>query len=124
MTKHNVLVYGTLRPGTARKVTVPAKMFDLGAFPGVKLGEGRVVCELVEVDDDTLQDLDRYEGYYEEAPEHSLYVRRRFVDDEQGVDAWIYEYNEGPCDRSLVPSGDWLEYTGASCGGAQSLLNL
>lgn len=120
---HNVLVYGTLRPGNAREVTVKGHIFDLGAFPGVRLdGDSTFTAELVTVDDETLAKLDRYEGFYEDSPETSLYVRKRYTDPEQGVDAWIYEFNETPTARP-VEGGNWLVHTGSSRGSAASFLH-
>lgn len=119
---HNVLVYGTLRPGTGRPVTVKGTIFDLGSFPGVKLGEdGIFIAELVTVDDETLKRLDRYEGFYESSPEASLYIRRRYTDVTQDVDAWIYEFNHEASGREVL-GGDWLVHTGKPQGGASGYL--
>jgi gamma-glutamylcyclotransferase (GGCT)/AIG2-like uncharacterized protein YtfP len=106
------LVYGTLRPGLGETVEVEGfQMFNLGWFPGVCRGDGKITCERIEILDDAhLAVLDGYEGYREEAPEVSLYIRERVGDD------FIYVYNgEPPLDR-LIKSGDWLEFTGDEKG--------
>jgi gamma-glutamylcyclotransferase (GGCT)/AIG2-like uncharacterized protein YtfP len=121
---HNVLVYGTLRPGTTTPVTIPGQMFSLGGFPGVRLTDEpgfTFQAEIVEVDDETLARLDQYEGYYESSPENSLYIRQRFTDPERGIDAWVYEYNHERVGEQ-VPDGDWLAYVGKPRGGAASFL--
>lgn len=120
---HNVLVYGTLRPGKGREVKVKGQIFDLGSFPGVKLDkEGVFTAELVTVDDEILQNLDCYEGFREESPETSLYIRRRYTDVSQDVDAWIYEYNHKPGEIREVLGNDWLIHTGRPAGSAASFL--
>jgi gamma-glutamylcyclotransferase (GGCT)/AIG2-like uncharacterized protein YtfP len=131
---HQVLVYGTLRPGTAPTVTIPGVMFNLGSYPGIKLeeaasaavgstlGQHTFTAEIVEVSDEVLARLDQYEGYYEDAPEASLYIRRRYVDVENGVDAWIYEYNNDFDPDRRVECGDWLTYTGEPRGRAYTFL--
>jgi gamma-glutamylcyclotransferase (GGCT)/AIG2-like uncharacterized protein YtfP len=120
---HQLLIYGTLRPGTAPTITIPGVMFNLGSFPGIRLeGEHTFTAEVVEVSDEILARLDRYEGYYEDAPEASLYIRRRYTDIEAGVDAWIYEYNSDFDPVNRVECGDWLTYTGQPRGRAYSFL--
>lgn len=100
----NILyVYGTLRPGRGNVVRVKGQLFDLGWFPGIKLDlPGEVVCEKIEVDDWSA--VDRYEGYYPEDHEHSLYIRRPYGD------GFIYEFNRDVNPVKLVQGGDWLDY--------------
>lgn len=101
-------VYGTLRPGKSKTVTIPGQMFDLGRFPGAKLnGVGEIICEPVEVND--WGPLDRYEGYYAEDPQGSLYIRRPLLVP-YGINGFIYEFNREVNPLSLVESGDWLSY--------------
>lgn len=98
-----IYTYGTLRPGNTEKVLIPGELYDLGWFPGVKLG-GRslVACERVVVDD--IEAVDRYEGYNPAYPDESLYIRRPYLD------GFIYEFN-GPVNPiKLIQSGDWLAY--------------
>lgn len=114
MTDHTILVYGTLRPfSNTDVVKVPGKLYDLGWYPGIVLGnnenpeegESFVVCERITVDDNRLAQLDAYEGYYPHNPENSLYLRKKI-----GTD-WIYVYNHSVKNSKLVESGDWGIHT-------------
>ena len=111
--KHQVLVYGTLRPFTNTNIVrIPGHLYDLGSFPGLKLdnsSETMVTCEVIEVTDRELERLDLYEGYRPSDPDNSLYIRRQL-----DWGAYIYEYNSEACQTltkcgSLVPSGDWSD---------------
>jgi len=112
---HNILyVYGTLRPGKNPTVEIEGQMFDLGWFPGVKLGwPGKIVCEPIEVTD--WGPIDRYEGYMPSDPANSLYIRRPLLVP-YGINGWIYEFNREVNPIKRVLSGDWLEYTGKDKG--------
>ena len=107
---HTILVYGTLRPFTNTDVVlVPGRLYDLGWFPGIVLGnhsnneegESFVVCERIEADDEKLAQLDSYEGYYENNPTNSLYLRVKHGED------WIYVYNHDLSNKQPIASGDW-----------------
>lgn len=108
MNKHQVLVYGTLRPFTNTNIVrIPGHLYDLGAFPGLKLdasSETMVTCEVIEVTDDELDRLDLYEGYREYDHDNSFYIRRKL-----DWGAYIYEYNGYVSEDTLVPSGDWQD---------------
>ena len=96
--------YGTLRPGSDDTVLIDGSLYDLGWFPGIKLGEpGKVVCEKITVND--ISQTDAYEGYNPRYPDESLYIRKPFKD------GWIYEYNGRVNPIKLIQSGDWLDYT-------------
>jgi len=100
MNETNVFVYGTLKKGNSRRglnrwnvgatfigdaVTADAKfdLYDLGAFPAVGLnGENHISGEVWSVDDATLEDLDRIEGYPD-------FYNRIEVNTTQGR-AWMY----------------------------------
>ena len=126
--KHVVYVYGTLRPGTGPTIQIPGVMYDLGWFPGVILPgtkglddgtytEGSTfTAERIEVSDERLKGLDRYEGYDPGRPEISLYIRRPYLD------GWVYEYNDTVHSRPVIESGDWLEYTKEKSGRNSALL--
>lgn len=119
---HKILVYGTLRPGNSPVVFVPGLMYDIGAFPGVRLCEcGVVACEVIEVDDQGLARLDMYEGYREDSPETSLYIRQRV--DTDGLSAYIYEFNSDMSDKTPMDNADWLAYRQAKQGSAAHLGN-
>lgn len=112
MKKHIIYAYGTLRPGIFETVEVPGVLYNLGWYPGAKLGEGHgkpgvpgptFTCEKIEVE--SLDAVDKYEGYSEKYPEQSLYIRRPYKD------GWIYEYNGEVNPLRAIESGDWLDYT-------------
>jgi len=108
--KHVVYVYGSLRPGNGDKYYIPGRIYTLGGFPAGKFTLNSdeddvptVVCERIEVSDTQLERLDQYEGYDEQRPETSLFIRIKCRD------GWIYEYNSDTLkDTSLVLGGDWL----------------
>jgi len=118
--RHKVLVYGTLRPGAGTTRLVPGTMYDLGAYPGIKLGSPKekrfVVVEEIEVDDDGLRRLDQYEGYSRYNPKGSLYIRMKAP-----CGSWIYQFNDEIDKYAVVESGDWLDYTDSVRGSAAGL---
>ncbi len=122
---NHIFVYGTLRRGQhacrtfgleqhgefiGTKTLDDARLFNLGSFPGIHLGEGlgTVTGDLFKIMDDSLLDhLDSYEGYRASSPGSSLYLRK--VVEVDGVPAWVYEYNSDvPASRDIA-SGDWNE---------------
>lgn len=114
--KHQVLVYGTLRPFTNTNIVrIPGHLYDLGSFPGLKLDNSSgtmVTCEVIEATDEELERLDLYEGYRPSDPDNSLYIRRKL-----DWGPFIYEYNGYVSEDTIVPSGDWSD-----CGN-RSVLN-
>ena len=121
MNKHLVFVYGTLRRGSARAMSirfpgskfiaeakVSGSLYDLGAYPGLLLNESNslVIGEVYEVDDEILNKLDDFEAasnYLRKQIEISLRNHSRTC--------WIYEPNaEFYSLRTLITSGDWIEY--------------
>ncbi|MCM3901441.1 MAG: gamma-glutamylcyclotransferase [Pyrinomonadaceae bacterium] len=121
MNKHLVFVYGTLRRGGARSMSirfpdsrfiadakVSGSLYDLGAYPGLLLNESNssVIGEVYEVDDEILNELDDFEAssnYLRKQVEISLGNQRRMC--------WVYEPNpEFYSPRTLITSGDWTEY--------------
>lgn len=121
MGKHLVFVYGTLRRGGLRampelfpgarfvgRASVGGSLYDFGAYPGVVLGEPGppVVGEVYEVDEEVLGKLDEIE-----AP--SYYQRKQVEVSLGGREAtcWVYEPDvERYPQRTLIASGDWIEY--------------
>jgi gamma-glutamylcyclotransferase (GGCT)/AIG2-like uncharacterized protein YtfP len=121
MNKHLVFVYGTLRRGSARSMSirfpnskfiadakVTGRLYDLGAYPGLLVDESNalVVGEVYEVDDETLNELDDFEAssdYWRKQVEISLGTHQKLC--------WTYEPNsEFYASRTLITSGDWIEY--------------
>ena len=71
-----------------------------------------VTCELIEVTDEELERLDRYEGYRPSDPDNSLYIRRKL-----DWGPFIYEYNDpfgNLSEKDIVPSGDWSDVSNRS----------
>ena len=121
MNKHLVFVYGTLRFGSARAMSlrfrnskfiadtkVRGKLYDLGAYPGVLLddSDSLVIGEVYEVDDEILDQLDEFEAssdYWRKPVEVSLGTHQ--------TTCWLYEPNPAiHSSRTLITSGDWIEY--------------
>ncbi len=121
MNKHLVFVYGTLRRGGARAMSirfpnsifiadakVSGSFYDLGAYPGLLLNESNslVIGEVYEVDDEILNQLDEFEA--------SSDYRRKQVEISLGTQSrtgWTYEPNpEFYSLSTLITSGDWIEY--------------
>jgi len=125
MNTHLVFIYGSLRRGSAGAMAirfptakfvgdakVSGELYDLGAYPGLVLGAANslVVGEAYEVDEELLNELDAFET-------SSDYLRKPveiFLDDQQ-KSGWVY----GPDPevyplRTLITSGDWIEYAKTS----------
>lgn len=115
-TKHNLFVYGTLRPGNGPTARLSGEMYDCGWFPGVRLGgpgcNSSFVVERIIVDEARLARIDNYEGYYPKSPSKSLYLREPIeaVIGGETVRGWIYVYNNEIKDEPFVEHGDWLRY--------------
>src|SRR5882672_7136182 len=97
MNKHLVFVYGTLRRGGARAMSIRfpnsefiadakvcGSLYDLGPYPGLILNESNslVIGEVYEVDDEILNQLDDIEAssYYSRKRLKSLLVPRSRVE--------------------------------------------
>jgi gamma-glutamylcyclotransferase (GGCT)/AIG2-like uncharacterized protein YtfP len=111
--------YGSLRPGggaweqlrLAARVHVLGRceldgtLLDLGDYPGLVPGPGRVVADVVAVSDPvTLALLDDYEGF---ESDRSAFVRVLRQVDPWGP-LWVYEYRGPTTGYPAIPSGDWL----------------
>jgi len=121
MGKHLVFVYGSLRSGSERSMSmrfpasrfitaaqVRGSLYDLGPYPGLVLNEAnaQITGEVYEVDDELLQQLDDFEA-------SSNYLRRQVeisLGDQRRI-CWTYEPDpEFYSLRTLIKSGDWLAY--------------
>lgn len=121
MSKHFVFVYGSLRGGSARSMSlrfpesrfiadakVNGNLYDLGPYPGLQLNDSDsvVVGEVYEVDDELLEQLDEFEA-------SSNYLRKQ-VEIPLGAErtmCWTYEPDPDFYSlNALIASGDWLEY--------------
>jgi gamma-glutamylcyclotransferase (GGCT)/AIG2-like uncharacterized protein YtfP len=122
-----VFVYGTLRQGDCR-FGIPTLVgvlceeaelhgFDMlsiqGQFPGLVPGDGTVKGEVHVFKN--FSELDRIEGYDEEAPEDALYRREKVIVSTPGgdVEASTYVFNEDPdvarSSYQRVETGDWFD---------------
>ena len=114
--EHKVFVYGTLLSGErnahwakdARRTPAwtQGSLYDTGCgFPAfVKEGETKIVGELLTVNDDGFQSMDRLEGY------PRLYNREQIeVITSHGhrVRAWVYIMNRLPNAAKPIENGDW-----------------
>ncbi len=121
MSKHLVFVYGSLRGGSARSMSirfpeskfiadakVNGSLYDLGPYPGLQLNNSNsmVVGEVYEVADELLEQLDEFEA-------SSNYLRKQ-VEIQVGAQkslGWTYEPDPDVYSlNALIASGDWLEY--------------
>jgi gamma-glutamylcyclotransferase (GGCT)/AIG2-like uncharacterized protein YtfP len=120
-----VFVYGTLLRGMSRATVmeksrflglgeIQGDLFDLGTYPGVVDGKGRVVGELYEVDSATLDVLDQIEGFNPDEPEFSLYLRASrqatFLNDGRRETVSVYLYNHEVASRDPIKHGDYRRF--------------
>ncbi|MGO9120485.1 MAG: gamma-glutamylcyclotransferase [Desulfomonilaceae bacterium] len=121
----SVFVYGTLLRGMDRSsemegsaykgpALISARLYNLGAYPGIQEGDALVVGELYEVNESALSRLDRIEGYDTESPESSLFVRRtvKATDFSSGstVEAFAYFYPDAEEEGTFIEHGDYRRY--------------
>ena len=97
---HRVLAGGATRVGEG---SVAGALLDLGRYPGLVAGRGRVRGELYRLyRRELLPVLDREEGYN--------FERRRAVvtlDDGRRERAWIYRYRGPRTGAVAIPHGDY-----------------
>ena len=121
---HKVFVYGSLLSGMGNHRLLAESSFvgishsptgfgliDLGYFPGAIRAndDKRIIGEVYEVDDVTLQRLDRLEGYNANRPESGLYNRIEIMT--KFGSAFMYIYNHGTIRTTNdVTDGDWKAY--------------
>lgn len=128
-----VFVYGTLRKDARGRVpapltrgwtfegygSVPAELYDFGAYPGavpVPNGKSRVRGEVHRLPDtgETLRLLDHYEGCGPQDRQPYEFERELVEVDLEGggtAQAWIYWYRPVPRGRRLE-TGDYMERSG------------
>ena len=122
MKKYLVGVYGSLRKSMSNyhyylssseyKGTFSTEpeytLHSLSAYPGLKLnGNHSVVMEVYEVDEKTLETLNRLEGY--RPGEKSSFYDRIEINTPWGK-AFTYIYVNELSKDSIVESGDWVKY--------------
>ena len=120
-----VFVYGTLRRGQERDINrlkpaavfmglgkINGTLYDLGSYPGVRLGGlNRVQGEVYQITPELERQLDEIEEVW---PQQSgEYVRREVVVQCAGavLDCLVYEAGEvRTFGRAVIESGDWMKY--------------
>jgi gamma-glutamylcyclotransferase (GGCT)/AIG2-like uncharacterized protein YtfP len=119
-----VAVYGTLKRGEANHHLlaegrsahvadgyVRGALYDLGPYPALVDGVGRVAVEVYRLRDDSLLELlDQLEDYRPLDEAASEYLRRRVgvaVSDSGTLDAWVYLFNRPVAHLRPVPDGRW-----------------
>lgn len=126
MTAEYLFVYGTLRKIAASRShqllaacgsylfegSIQAKLYDLGAYPGViesSNADHRVYGEVYTlVDDKALAQLDDYEGCSERFAEPHEYIRKKLParsPDGAIVLAWVYVFNGDASNLKCIESG-------------------
>lgn len=125
-----VFFYGTLLTGFSRRPragldgkltfvargSIQATLFDLGLYPAaVPSQDGRVFGEVHEMHNpaEVLAVLDHIEGYRQDEPDRSLYIRVKTpvtLDDGRIEPAWVYYYNAPLGKAERIPSGDYLKH--------------
>ena len=104
---HKIFVYGTLRPSKRASHWIEGfDMYTAGAYPYVAKGSSRVYGNVIEVDDDELDNADRYEGVA-----RGLYTREKTTayDMLTGVREEVQLYVAGKDWPTIVQSGDWYD---------------
>jgi gamma-glutamylcyclotransferase (GGCT)/AIG2-like uncharacterized protein YtfP len=130
-----LFVYGTLRPfvdiamakwlrRAARYLgpaTTPGRLYDLGAYPGMRAARGRrehVVGDVYRVmNPRVFRVLDRYEAG--SARNKARFVRERCVvklDRGGRRNAWTYRYRYSVVSAARIASGDYRMHRGSSSG--------
>ena len=130
---YQLFVYGSLRSGFKSpayeyisrffsllgEARVRGKLYDMGSYPaGIPTAENQFIHgELYRIKEENefswaIGQLDDYEGVTVEPDEVQLY-RREITDvfiNGQVTQAWIYWFNGDIKERTLIASGDMLEY--------------
>ena len=99
--KYKVFVYGTLLTNERNHYLIEDSklinkgyvegfyMFNLGRYPGIQKGNGRILGEVYEVDENTLSKLDILE---EEGVMYQKILVDVTLDNQETITAYVYEY--------------------------------
>lgn len=125
-----VFVYGTLKRGFGNhgviregthtvligKWSIPGRMISCGFFPGLLPPESDddvVIGELYKIKDASVwRNLDGLEGYREDDPENSMYIRKQVQPCDPGIldpedVVYTYYWNRDVGNRPMIESGEW-----------------
>ena len=94
------------------KATVFGILVKVDWYPGLVLeGETLVQGEVYEVDEQTLRELDEFEGIGVKDERNDEYKRVLALAQLESGEEWecsIYEWQLGVANYEVVPNGDWL----------------
>ncbi len=121
---HELFIYGTLMPGLRLQAEmrgaerlgtacVPGRLVDVGRYPGLVHGEGRVAGEVYRVTDAQLARLDQVEDMVPGDRTASQYWRERVTVLEgplAGQQVWTYVYNRPADGLTPIAHGDYRRY--------------
>ncbi len=95
---------------------IPGLLYDLGGFPGIVEGEGRVAADLFRVNSaEAGAAMDEFEDFDPEDPGGSSYVRRKVqLIEPEGETAWVYVWTRAVSADERIASGDWLAHRNGS----------
>lgn len=120
-----VFVYGTLLKGMSRAhmlrsarflghASISGHLYDVGAYPAVREGDGVVYGELYEVNEAIMNKLDSIEGYDAADEKHSLFLRKQVsatcLHDAKEYPADTYMYANLIDASCRVDCGDYRRY--------------
>ena len=121
-----IFVYGTLLPGLCRhdamqgarslgRGSITGLLYDLGPYPAVVHGAGKVWGEVFEVNDSVLAALDAIEAFYPDAPaDKSEYIREEasvcLVESNTFISAGFYRFNRSIAGKHQIAHGDYLKF--------------
>jgi gamma-glutamylaminecyclotransferase len=110
---NKLFVYGTLKKGYRlhgylenspflKEAQIPNHvLLDLGSFPGMVLGEGKVKGEIYEVSDEVIDTLDHVEGT-------PTFYNRETVTTDEGEQVFAYVYQGAYQSKyKVVDGGNW-----------------
>ena len=122
-TINHLFVYGTLMSGQSRfnqlepyvlsqkEASVRGHLHHLGRYPGMKVGDGVVHGQLMEVRDveACLEQMDSIEGFLGFGRNDSLFDRTivQIKTEQDTVWAWTYVYAGEVADDSIIDDGRW-----------------
>jgi gamma-glutamylcyclotransferase (GGCT)/AIG2-like uncharacterized protein YtfP len=113
-------VYGSLKKGysnhdlflgrakyVGKTITEPRyTMYSLGGFPGViENGDTAIHLEVYEVTEEEDREIESLEGYREETPQYSFYLKKE-INTKFGK-ASIYIFNKKADELPVVKTGNW-----------------
>jgi len=87
-------------------------LYNLGAYPAIKEGDGAVIGELYDVDDIALETLDMIEGFDSTNISNSLYLRSeiRIIAPSTTIPVYSYFYNLPVAESAIIDDGDYRNF--------------